>query len=165
MSSTNALSVPDLDVMLEVKDKNLSARKCVLAVAEKPVMRELEVEWSRYKYTVLEHDPEDYAKIRQLLNDKQSSPVLGFYHLLEHALAQPITVGHAENAVMHVWGYFKYKAGEKEKTQVMASMERIRHADGEEQLLKSLTTTKNLLWKLTTKYDDKYLTDSLYFYL
>jgi len=159
------LTVPDLDIMLEVKNKNLSARKCVLAVAEKPVMRELEVEWSRYKYTVLEHDPEDYAKIRQLLNDKQSSPVLEFYHLLEHALAQPVTVGHAENAAMHVWGYFKYKADAKEKTQAMAAMDRLRHADGEGQITKLLATTKNLLWKLTIKYDDKYLTESLYFYL
>ena len=159
------LTVPDLDIMLEVKNKNLSARKCVLAVTEKPVMRELEVEWSRYKYTVLEHNPDDYAKIRQLLNDKKSSPVLEFYHLLEHALAQPITVGHAENAAMHVWGYFKYKVDEKEKVQVMAAIDRLRHADGQEQVIKSLQSYKNLLWKLTLKYNDRYLAESLYFSL
>ena len=157
------LTVPDLDIMLEVKDKNLSARKCILAVAEKPVMRELEVEWSRYKYTVLEHDPDDYAQIRRLLNDKMSSPVLEFYHLLEHAMAQPVTIGHAENAAMHVWGYFKYKANETEKTQVMAAMDRLRMTDDQEQILKSLQPLKNQLWKLTEKYTDRYLGESLYF--
>lgn len=163
MAFAKELTVPELDIMLEVKDKNLSARKCILAVAEKPVMRELEVEWSRYKYSVLEHDPDDYAQIRRLLNDKQSSPVLDFYHLLEHALAQPVTIGHAENAALHVWGYFKNVASENEKKQVMGAMDRLRMAEAQEQKIRSLQHLKNQLWKLTIKYVDKYLSESLYF--
>ena len=42
------------DMMLEVKDKNRSAVKCVLCAMEKPNLRLLETEWGRYKYSVLE---------------------------------------------------------------------------------------------------------------
>ena len=44
----------DLDIMLEVKDKNLSAVKCINARAVNNIEK-LELEWSKYKYTVLEN--------------------------------------------------------------------------------------------------------------
>jgi len=73
--------------MLEVKDKNLSAVKCQLAIQPAPRRSALEQEWARYKYPVL-----------------------------EHALAQEISPGHAENTALHIWGYFRDQASEQEKT-------------------------------------------------
>jgi UV DNA damage endonuclease len=53
----------DLDIMLEVKDKNLSALKCINTVTNRG-MSALESEWARYKYSVLEHSPVIYQSIR-----------------------------------------------------------------------------------------------------
>jgi UV DNA damage endonuclease len=55
------------DIMLEVKDKNLSAVKCINCTAEQGSIGALELEWGRYKYAVLEKAPDDYRKIRELL--------------------------------------------------------------------------------------------------
>ena len=44
-----------VDIMLEVKDKNLSAVKANLAVQEPGHIKLLEKEWARYKYNVLAH--------------------------------------------------------------------------------------------------------------
>lgn len=47
----------ELDVMLEVKDKNLSALKCANLIAPNLARKRLTGEWARYKYLILEHDP------------------------------------------------------------------------------------------------------------
>ena len=69
------VSREDLDIMLEVKDKNLSAVKCIVATTQQPHIKLLEKEWSLYKYAVLERSPKLYDAIRQLLNDKNSFEV------------------------------------------------------------------------------------------
>ena len=43
----------DIDIMLEVKDKNLPAVKCINATVKDNRIKNLEEEWSRYKYTLL----------------------------------------------------------------------------------------------------------------
>ena len=147
------------DIMLEVKDKNLSAVKCINALAADKKILRLEEEWSRYKYLVLEHAPDGYQRIRQLLKDKGGYPVLKFYEEVETALGTPVTPGNGRNAAEHVWGYFKNQATPAEKSKF----------DG---LLTGLGTGKNtvgavksFLWKMQQKYQDEYLNHSLYFYL
>lgn len=62
-----------LDVMLEVKDKNLSAIKCANLTRAGLPRKNLTEEWARYKYLILERSPGVYspyascskAKIRQ----------------------------------------------------------------------------------------------------
>lgn len=148
-----------IDIMLEVKDKNLSAVKCVNATTEKPRLSLLEKEWGRYKYTILEKSAADYQTIRTLLKDKTVYPVQEFYRIIEDALAKETLPGPAENAAQHVWGYFKNKATEQERAQFQRNLENYRNANG------SLATVKRQLLKMAEKYEEVYLLQSLYFYL
>jgi UV DNA damage endonuclease len=152
------LARDDLDIMLEVKDKNLSAVKCQLGLAGHPRRQDLENEWARYKYVVLEHAPADYQAIRQLLNRRGDVPVLEFYDLLEKALATEVNAGHAENAALHVWGYFKDQATETEKKAVLRGLEKYRAGTV------SLAAVKKALERLAVTYQQDYLLNCYYFF-
>ena len=147
------------DIMLEVKDKNLSAVKCINCTAENGRIGDLEAEWSRYKYNVLESMPENYIAVRKLLKNKASYPAAEFYYLLEEAMEKDVTSGNAVNAAMHVWGYFRKKANEKEKAAFFNDLQAF--GDGQVPIKK----VKNDLRRLALKYRDEYLLNSLYFAL
>jgi UV DNA damage endonuclease len=153
------LDDPTIDIMLEVKDKNLSAIKCQNATIEKKRITLLEKEWGRYKYTILEKSAADYQAIRTLLKDKTAYPVTEFYCIIENALAKETHPGAAENAAQHVWGYFKHKATSQERKAFEKNMENYRNGTG------SLATVKRQLYKLAMNYDEEYLMQSLYFYI
>ncbi|MDK2808104.1 MAG: damage endonuclease, partial [Clostridiales bacterium] len=151
------LNRDDIDIMLEVKDKNLSAIKAINLTREDLKIKYLEEEWSRYKYLVLEHSKPSYDKIRSLLKEKREYPVLAFYDILERALQMEGKPGDAENAAKHVWGYFKDKASLDEKKQLERRIKQFREGSG------SLLSVKRYLWKLTLKYREPYLLSSYYF--
>ncbi|SDQ47247.1 UV DNA damage repair endonuclease UvsE [Carnobacterium viridans] len=151
------VSREDLDIMLEVKDKNLSAVKCITATTEQPHINLLEKEWSLYKYSVLERSPKLYDDIRQLLKDKSSFPVLDFYQLLDQAIATEVTTGTAVNAASHVYGYFKKEATEKEKAAFLKQLEKVEQSKG------SIKALKKILWNLAVLYNQPYLLQSYYF--
>lgn len=152
-------ALPDVkpDIMLEVKDKNLSARKCQLCVSERTTMRDLETEWARWKYRVLEASPAVYQAIRLLLKDKTAVPAVAFYALIEQAQDAPIDPGHAENAAQHVWGYFRGKADDRAKAAFNRALEKFRAGTG------SLSAVKGVLQRLAVAHKENYLLDSLYF--
>jgi UV DNA damage endonuclease len=155
----NQLDDQTIDIMLEVKDKNLSAIKCQNATTIAPKPARLEKEWGRYKYAILERSPAIYQAIRTLLKDKAAYPVEEFYHLIDTAFAEETHPGYAENAAQHVWGYFKNNASPQERTAFTKNMENYRNGKG------SLGTVKRQLFKLAMKYEEGYLLQSLYFYL
>ncbi len=147
----------DVDIMLEVKDKNLSAVKANLATTDKPQMKDLEDEWARYKYAVLAHSPKNYQAIRTLLKDKSAYPVVEFYTLIEEALDTIPDKNVELNALEHVWGHLKNKVSEKEAA---------RFAKMKQQWLDDeikLSRIKNWLKKQAEKVDETYLLQSLYF--
>lgn len=146
-----------VDIMLEVKDKNLSAVKCILATSEKGNIKNLEEEWGRYKYNVLEHSHPIYLQIRGLLKDKSTYPVMKFYELLECAMETPVTDGQLRNALQHVWGYFKNQVTEQEKKKFVQMMEELDSKIGQEEKV------KRYLFRLLEKYPDSYLKNAYYF--
>ena len=148
----------DFDIMLEVKDKNLSAIKAISALNSRDITS-LEKEWSRYKYNVLENSPRIYQEIRELLKDKSSYPVIEFYKLLDQALSTPPTPGTSVNALEHVWGYFKDIADDKERAWYSKTI----NSTSADSL--SLGVVKRKLWAMVEKYDEKYLKNSYYFHL
>lgn len=148
-----------IDIMLEVKDKNLSAIKCQNATTENKRMVLLEKEWCRYKYAILEKSPAVYQAIRTLLKDKEVYPVQEFYRLIDTAFAEEPHPGYVENAAAHVWGYFKKHATDTERKQYEKNLANYRNNNG------TLATLKRQLFKIAQKYKVDYLLQSLYFYL
>lgn len=147
----------DIDIMLEVKDKNLSAIKANNYLNNKKI-KYLELEWSKYKYNVLEHSPQGYNYIRNLLKDKASYPIFEFYDLIDSALKEDIIIENAINSANHVWGYFKNKATEKEKKQFFTYLKSY------EKGIFSTKAIKKILWKMAVKYHEDYLLSSYYFH-
>lgn len=140
----------DFDLMLEVRDKNLSVLKAkdLLSPCK---MAALETTWAKYKYEVLAREPHIYQAIRELLQDKTLCPIFPFYFMLEQALQSIITRGHFNNAFSHMMGYVSNQATALEKmkyTQIIDSPE-----DHPEQFSKALTW----LHRLAEKYQAKYL--------
>jgi UV DNA damage endonuclease len=155
LSFCNSLTDRDIDIMLEVKDKNLSAIKCLLCTAAKQETARLEREWSRYKHTVLERDPAGYLAIQNLIKDKTIYPAEDLFGIIEQALEKSFDAGHARNAAQHVWGYFKDIATDGEKEHFAAMADDITP--------KNLARVKNLLASLAAKYHMDDLTSSYYF--
>lgn len=143
------------DIMLEVKDKNLSTIKANNIIS--PSIQSLEKEWSRYKYTILEKDPVTYEAIRKLLKDKIHPPVIQFYELIEHALKQPNQLSYQKVALEHVWGYFKTIASKDETLKYKQWIE--------EKNANAYRLLKRMLYQLAQKHHIDYLLDSHYFYL
>lgn len=149
------LPTQDVDIMVEVKDKNLSALKCINTIAS-PKIQRLEKEWERYKYLVLEHAPKGYQDIRQLLKDKNRYPVIEFYRLIDEALMTPVKPKNAVNAAQHVWGYFKGLADKNTRLRFDKLINKVSMGE-------STISMKRLLWKLAEDQQQQYLLDSLYF--
>ena len=150
----NNLENHEMDIMLEVKDQNLSAIKCINVLAW-PKIKRLEKEWARYKYWVLEHSVKEYKAIRQLLKDKQAYPVIDFYSLIEEAMEKPVTTGSAVNTAQHILGYFKASADIKTKQDFEKKRQKISSGGSPKEM-------KRFLLKLSLgQYP--YLVESLYF--
>lgn len=147
----------DLDIMLEVKDKNLSAIKCINCTSMDKKIKALETEWSRYKYKVLENSQEDYRQLRTLLSNKREYLPITFYNLIEDALERNSSIGNSVNAAMHVWGYFKNIATEKERDKFLKDIEKLQNGKI------SIWAIKKSMWKLALKYQQDYLLNSYYF--
>lgn len=157
MKYYNEVEKLDIDIMLEVKDKNLSAIKCILATTENGEIKDLENEWSRYKYVVLERSQGIYESIQSLLQDQSSYPVIPFYRLIEAALEEEPSNTTGLNATDQVWDYIKNSATEKEQDKYQKLLQEVKN---EENTLKKL---KTYLKQLIKKYDQQDILDSLYF--
>lgn len=154
-----SLPLKPIDIMLEVKDKNLSAVKCIMLTADILPKSSLEKEWARYKYLILSRSASVYEDIRNLFNNSNKPDPLAFYSLIEKALNLKGDIGSQTNAAMHIWGYFKKTADEKTKRKIMNLL------DGYKNGRTSLKTIKTLLFKLVLDNSDNYLLDSLYFHI
>lgn len=149
----------DIDIMLEVKDKNLSCVKCINCTSKELDIKALEKEWSKYKYTIQERSHDIYQEIRELLKDKQKISANYFYNLIESGLKKEGDPNSFVNAALHVWDYLKNDVTEKEKVNFIKGIEKYQN-----QKIR-INTVKNYLKKLAEKYEHNYLLNSLYFYV
>ena len=145
------------DIMLEVKDKNISAVKCINLLRPDYHVRHLEAEWAKYKYLVLSVSKRHYDDIRELLKNKDSNVTLDFYDRISQALSVPPSTSQAVNAGQHVWGHLKKHASVTEKMSVFLLIKRLNNDIAFEQPL------KRKLFKLSVSYNESYLIESYYF--
>ncbi len=150
------------DVMLETKDKNLSATACTLSLlgATRP---DLEREWGAWKYLVMEHSRAHYDRIRDHFNQMErsgrtvpSETVFRFYDLIDAARAIPAEPGGTLNALQHVWGYFKRDADDAERAAMMRALRRF----SEGVLSRNAVVAR--LEALAVKYGADYLLDGYF---
>lgn len=88
------ISQRSLDMMLEVKDKNLSALKCIRLLSDNGSTVPLKQEWEKYRFAVLEHSPEDFNAIQGLLDGGGGCSARQFYETVDRAWSsrcKPIT--------------------------------------------------------------------------
>lgn len=157
MNYYESLEREDLDIMLEVKDKNLSAIKCINCTSVNKKTEALELEWSRYKYQVLESSPLDFVEIQKLLCIGKDYPAIPFYNLIEAASQKKSNSENSINAALHIWNYCKDTASDKEKHNFLKSIENYKQGTT------SVKTIKNHLWKIAVKYNLANLLNSYYF--
>lgn len=149
----------ETDIMLEVKDKNLSANKCINTVFLNAKAVELEKEWARYKYFVLSRSARIYTEIRQLLKDKKEPVAREFYTRVEEAMLLPEDMGAEVNAAEHVWGYISKESTNAEKNRYQKLLKGYKENDN------SIATVKKHLFTCAVKRNLEYLLNSYYFYI
>ncbi len=153
----HSLDHPKPDIMLEVKDKNMSAVKCSLCTDSSRGIGALEKEWGRYKYLVLERSQRVYLQIRQLLKDKTGYPAAEFCRLIDSALLIPAEKGSASNALSHVWGYFKDAVTIRQREGFQQSLNNYKAGKT------GLEPVKRKLYAFAAEHHQEYLLDSYYF--
>lgn len=104
-----------IDIMLEVKDKNLSCVKCINCTNYDVRIIALEKEWSRYKYTILERSHSDYLENRKLIKDKHNFSAVYFYNFLESGHKNQGDTGSLVNGALHVCGILKIRQQKKKR--------------------------------------------------
>lgn len=144
----------DADIMLEVKDKEISAIKCIYSLDEVlPVSKRTE-QWAKYKYSIMEKNYSFYKKCINLINSK--IPISKVYIYMDECMSIPFQEGSFVNAAQHVYGYVKDRATEKEKESFNILLR---------SPMENRDKIKIHLKKLCKKYDVKYMNKSYYFIL
>jgi UV DNA damage endonuclease len=152
LSYYNSIKGIDLEIMLEVKDKNLSAIKCINSINKYP----LEREWDIYKYLVLEHSLELYKLINELFKSKEIIHQ-SFYNHIEEALETETKKDNTIIAINLIWNILKNKVQEKEKKRFVNLLSRFKKDQVSEKAI------KNYLLKLASHYNS-FLKYNLFFY-
>lgn len=140
------------DIMLEVKDKELSALKCVYSLDKDLGTAVRADQWAKYKYTVMEKNYAFYKRCNKFVNS--NVPMAEVYTYIDECLLTPFDEGAFRNAAEHVYGYVKDKVSEKEKMNFQALLPNV-----SENRIKM----KDFLQRLCKKYNVAYMNESYYF--
>lgn len=144
----------DADIMLEVKDKEISAIKAVCVLRENLEVSIRTGQWAKYKYCIMEKNYSYYKKCSSLINSEV--PMREVYIYIDECLNSFFDEGSFTNTAQHVYGYVKDKVTLKEKE---SFKELLRNPD------ENKTKIKKLLQKLCKKYKADYINNSYYFLL
>lgn len=140
--------------MLEVKDKDISAIKCINLISEmtnsinnKNKIRE---ELLKYKYLIMEHDYSYYKKHSFLLKNKYS--FVDLYKFIDEALRKESSPDSQKETLKLIWSDIETKVSLKEKNHFIQIVKE-----------KNYTDIKAYLEKLCNKYNISSIIESYYF--
>ncbi len=156
MNFYNTIKDLQVDIMLEVKDKNLSAIKCINTVTIQDI-KVYQKEWAKYKYVILERNHNVYKELRQYLKLTTSFNPTNFYLLIEQGLNTAPSNGSYRNGFDHAWGYFKKQCTPKE---LETYKQKLCDFNNDKIKVKSM---KSFLCRMANKYQSSYLLQSYYF--
>lgn len=143
------------DIMLEVKDKDISAIKCNLIVNNMNVKLKhvvIEKQWAKYKYLLMERNYKYYKECSKIVKEKCS--IEKFYKYVDEIMSFDIEDGSFMNTSEHVWGYVKNNTSDKEQNHFKKLLLDMEHKE----------KVKHYLKKLCDKYNAAYMLESYYFY-
>jgi len=142
------------DIMLEVKDKDISAIKCNFVVNnmyKKLNATIIEKQWAKYKYLLMERNYKYYKHCSKMV--KENCSVEEFYEYTDEIINFDVENGSFINTAEHVWGYVKNYALDKEKNHFNKLLLDLEHKE----------KVKIYLKKLCDKYNTEYMINSYYF--
>lgn len=144
------------DVMLEVKDKDISAIKCINCLKKFCKKSTIYEQWAKYKYSVMEKNYAYYKECSKLVNSDHT--LIDFYKYVDSVLLNAFSAENYKNTLYHTWGYIKDCANEKERTEFNSFFQTPEDLD-----FNKLEKIKNFIKRLSKKYNAEYLLNSYYF--
>lgn len=150
----------NLDIMLEVKDKNLSALKCIHCTDPGIHRSVLEAQWAKYQYLVMSRSTRHYTEVSGLFASGLETGELAreFYRAVEDALAQPEDPAGQTPVLLHIWEQLKNRPSDLEGETFRARVKSYRNGTG------SLAAAKNHLYRMALRYGEVHLSQSYYFF-
>ena len=119
----------------------------------KNIKKECEELWAKNKYYVLSKSHKAYLDIREYLKEKEVD-IAYLQEKIQNARNLKESKKDFNNAILHVWGYFKKDASETEKQGLFVLLEE--YMEGEN----SQEAVIQYLNALLKKYPNKYLQES-----
>ena len=124
-------------------------------MAYKHVKKECEELWAKYKYYVLSKSHKVYLDIREYLKEKEVD-IAYLQGKIQSVKDIEESKKDFNNAILHVWGYFKKDASETEKQGLFEILEEYMEGKNEQE---SVIQYINALLK---KYPNQYLEESTF---
>ncbi len=121
----------------------------------KHLKKECEKLWAKNKYYVLSKSHKAYLDIREYLKEKEVD-IAYLQHKIQSVKDLEESKKDFNNAILHVWGYFKKEASEREKQGLFALLEEYREGkNSQEAVIQYLNA-------LLKKYPNPYLEESTF---
>lgn len=140
------------DIMLEVKDKELSAIKCIHSLKESTELSFRMDQWAKYKYCVMEKGHSYYIKCNHLINSQV--PMHEVYSYIDQCLFLPFDEENFRNVILHVYDDLKNKLTFREDEKLNTLLKNV---------IENKTKLKEFLSKLCKKYNVENVNDSYFF--
>ena len=121
----------------------------------KDIKKECEELWAKNKYYVLSKSHKEYLNIREYLKEKEVD-IAYLQEKIQSVKAIKESKKDFNNAILHVWGYFKKEASEREKQGLFALLEEYREGkNSQEAVIRYLNA-------LLKRYPNEYLQKSTF---